>query len=110
MDPDLRPDFLIHAGPRSLVVEAKTGGPEKHVTAEAVQQLQAFLTTLPRYVSRYVSGLLVTNAELTPQARALLDENPRLHAVRWRSARDDHRLATAVASFLRGNIGQKQED
>lgn len=106
IDPDRRPDFLIHAGPRSLVVEAKTGGAEKHVTAETVQQLQAFLATLPRDVS----ALLVIDAELTPQARALLYETPRLRAVRWRNARDDSRLGAAVASLLRGNVGEKQED
>jgi hypothetical protein len=105
IDPDHRPDLLIHAGPWLLVVEAKTGRAEKKVTAEPIQQLQTFLANLPRDAS----GLLVTDAELTPHARTLLNEDPRLHVVRWRSARDDHRLAAAVASLLGGKKGQEQE-
>jgi hypothetical protein len=106
IDPYHRPDFLIQAGPRILVVEAKTGSPEKNVTAEAVHQLRAFIANLPRHVS----GLLVTDAKLTRQARAVLEDDPRLHVVQWRSARDDHRLATAVASLLRGNTDQMEQD
>jgi restriction endonuclease len=104
--PDRRPDFLIHAGPRLLVLEAKTGGSEKNVTAEAVQQLQAYLAKLPSWQA---AGLLVTDAELTPQARALLHESPRIHAVRWRNARDDHRLAAALSSVLGGDARQERE-
>jgi hypothetical protein len=97
--PDHRPDLIIQAGPRWLVVEAKTGGPGKKVAAEGVQQLRAFLANLPKQAL----GLLVTNAELAPRARELLDTTPRLHAVRWRSARDDGRLADALASLLVSN-------
>jgi hypothetical protein len=98
IDPDHRPDFLIQAGPRMLVVEAKTGGPEKNVPAEAIHQMRALIANLPRHVS----GLLVTDTKLTPQARAILHEDPRLHVVQWRSARDDSRLAAAITSLLRG--------
>ena len=103
--PDRRPDFLVRAGPRTVVIEAKAGR-GKNLTAEAVHQLRAFLASLPRYVS----GLLVTDAKLTSQAQALLRENPQLDAVQWRSARDDHRLADALGPLLHGNIGQEQED
>jgi hypothetical protein len=104
IDPDRRPDFLIEAGPRLLVVEAKTGGQEKHVTAEAIQQLQSYLTHLR---TRQVTGLLVTDAELAPHARELVEGNPRLRAVRWRGARDDSRLAAAVALLLRGSMQEQ---
>jgi hypothetical protein len=106
IDPYHRPDFLIRAGPRMLVIEAKTGSPEKNVTADAVRQLRAFLVNL----SRDASGLLVTNTKLTPQALAILHDDPRLHAVQWRSARDDHRLAAAIASLLRVNEDQMEQD
>jgi hypothetical protein len=89
-----------------LVVEAKAGGLEKDVTAAAVHQLQAYLANLPRHAS----GLLVTDAKLAPHVRALLHENPQVRAVRWRSARDDHRLTAAIASLLRGIIEPKQQD
>jgi hypothetical protein len=106
MDPNHRPDFLVQAGPRTLIVEAKSGGPGKNLAAEAVHQLRALLASLPRNVS----GLLITDGKLTDQAQAVLRENPRLDAVQWRSSRDDHRLAVALASLLRNNLWQEQED
>jgi hypothetical protein len=111
IDPNRRPDFLIQAGPWWLVVEAKAGGSEQNVTAEAVRQLQSYLVNLPRRANlprRHVAGLLVTDAKLTPSAQKLMHASPQLHAVRWRSARDDSRLAAAVASLLRGNNMQEQ--
>jgi hypothetical protein len=104
--PDHRPDFLIQAGPQMLVIEAKTSRPEKDTAAEAIHQLRAYLANVPWDAS----GLVVTDAEVTPDTRALLYENPRVHVVRWRSARDDRRLAAAVAPLLPGIKQQKQED
>jgi len=47
-------------------------------------------------------GLLVTDADFTPSAQRLIQESPRLSAVRWRNRHDDRLLAEVLASLLRG--------
>jgi hypothetical protein len=98
--PDREADLAMHVGPRLVLIEVKSIGPQGKVdqadTYGFLRQLRAALDGAPPAVA---GGLLVTDREL-PSAGRLLRETPQIRAVRWRSPRDDDRLAPALASLL----------
>jgi hypothetical protein len=92
-------DYVIQSGNREVLIEAKTGTRQAHVTTDMVNQLRRLLSYMR---PRDVAGLLVTDLNFTPSAQRLLRQSSRLRAVRWRSPRDDKQLAAALASLLSG--------
>jgi hypothetical protein len=92
-----RPDFIVECGNRKVLIEAKAGVHQRHLTTDMVNQLRRMLSYLR---SSDVAGLLVTDLEFTPNARRFLQDLPRIQAVRWRGPNDDKRLAAALASLL----------
>lgn len=96
--PGLRADFVINFGQHRLIIEAKALVSGR-VSAEAVNQLLGYVTGLPD-----AAGLLVTNAELSKDARKRLqqagEEGYELRAVKWRSQDDNPELGRVITELF----------
>jgi hypothetical protein len=91
-------DFTLHLGGHRLIIDAKAPVSGR-VSRQAVDQLLTYLSRL-----NDTAGLLVTNADLSAEARKRLQEALHegydIRAIRWRSPDDNPELGRAIRELL----------
>lgn len=95
---DVIADFYVQSEGHQLIVEAKNT-PSGKVSRMVVDQLLDRLNRL-----HGSSGLLVANADLSPEAQRRLEDAARegyqVRAVKWNSSHDNHVLNRAIQDLL----------
>jgi hypothetical protein len=96
--PDSPADFALNLGGHRLIIEAKTSA-SGWVSRQVIDQLLAYLSG-----SDDTAGLLVTNADLSIEARKriqeALHEGYDIRAILWRSPDDNPELGRAIRELL----------